>query len=247
MSFIDVQSKFMAHIRNPEQAKAPNDVEDRRLNIYRELFFNNIEGFVSSAFPVLKSLYCEATWRALIRQFFVDHDCQSPYFLEISQEFLHFLQFEYEPTSFDPVFMLELAHYEWSELDVAVCQSTNDYVPVTDIQQQPLYFKDTARNLSYSFPVHQVSTEFQPQEASEQPHYFVIYLDEDEEVTFLTSNAMTAMLLQIIEQNPAISLADLVGQVHHQLPQFSYDQLYGGAEQTLSAFTKMDIIASKNA
>ncbi|MCF6435114.1 putative DNA-binding domain-containing protein [Pseudoalteromonas sp. MMG022] len=246
MSFIDVQNAFMAHIRNPEKESAPDNIEDRRLEVYRELFFNNIEGFVSSAFPVLKSLYDESTWQALVRQFFVEHDCKSPYFLEISQEFLHYLQFEYERQANDPQFMLELAHYEWSELDVAVYQSSDDYVTIDDIEQQPLYFKDTARNLSYQYPVHQISKDFQPQQPSEQPCCFVIYRDEEEEVAFISSNAMTAMLLQVIAQNPGIVLRKLIELVHQQLPQFSFEQLYQGAQQTLSAFTQLGIIASKN-
>ncbi|CAM3955685.1 DNA-binding domain-containing protein [Pseudoalteromonas byunsanensis] len=246
MSFIDVQNAFMAHIRNPEKEAAPSNIESRRLEVYTELFFNNIEGFVSSAFPVLKSLYEESAWQTLVRQFFVEHDCKSPYFLEISQEFLYFLQFEYESQATDSGFMLELAHYEWSELDVAVCQSSDDYFAIYDIEQQPLYFKDTARNLSYQYPVHQISEDFQPQQPSEQPHYFVIYRDEQEDVAFLSSNAMTAMLLQAIEQNPGVMLRELIEQVHQQLPQFSFEQLYAGAQQTLSAFTELGIIATKN-
>ncbi|BBN82050.1 DUF2063 domain-containing protein [Pseudoalteromonas sp. A25] len=245
MSFIDVQNAFMAHIRDPQNVSGPSHIEDRRLNIYRELFFNNIEGFVSSAFPVLKSLYNETDWQGLVRQFFVTHNCQTPYFLEISREFLLFLQFEYEPTPSDPSFMLELAHYEWAELDVAVCQSSDDYVPVYDLEQQALFFKDTARNLSYQFPVHQISADHLPTEPSAQPHYFVVYRDPQEEVAFLSSNPMTAMLLQIIEHTPGISFDDLVTQVHSQLPQFELAQLQAGAKQTLTAFVELGIIASK--
>ena len=46
MSFIEVQQAFMAHIRNPEHNAKPEDVSERRIKIYNELFFNNIEGFV---------------------------------------------------------------------------------------------------------------------------------------------------------------------------------------------------------
>lgn len=90
MSFVETQQAFMAYIRDPDNQPAPSGIESRRLKIYQELFFNNIEGFVSSAFPVLKSLYPATQWLALVRQFFVKHHCKSPYFLEISQEFLLF-------------------------------------------------------------------------------------------------------------------------------------------------------------
>jgi hypothetical protein len=246
MSFIEVQHAFMAHIKNPTCNARPNDVSARRMKIYNELFFNNIEGFVSSAFPVLKSLYEKDTWLAIVRQFFVQHDCESPYFLEISKEFLVFLQHSYQITEQDPVFMLDLAHYEWVELDVAVYQSTDDYCDITDWGSQPLYFRDTARNLSYTFPVHQISQEFIPDRASEQPHYFVVYRDVDEEVAFISSNPMTALLLNQLEQNPGITLASLVEKIAKQLPQFSYEQLSAGAQQTLYAMAQLKIIATKN-
>ena len=246
MSFIEVQQAFMAHIRNPEHNAKPEDVSERRIKIYNELFFNNIEGFVASAFPILKSLYEDTSWIAIVRQFFVLHDCKSPYFLVISKEFLAFLQHTYDVTEQDPAFMLELAHYEWVELDVAVYQSTDDYCDITDWVSQPLYLRDTARNLSYMFPVHQISQDFMPVNASEQPHYFVVYRDTDEEVAFISSNPMTALLLNQLEQNPGITLATLVEEVAIQLPQFSYEQLSAGAQQTLNAMAELKIIASKN-
>ena len=45
MSFIEIQNEFMAHIREPKKNKKPSGIEDRRMSIYRDLFFNNIEGF----------------------------------------------------------------------------------------------------------------------------------------------------------------------------------------------------------
>ena len=73
MSFIDVQNEFMAHIREPNMQPCPTDIEDRRMAIYRDLFFNNINGFVSSAFPVLKTLYSDQQWLLLVRAFFSEH------------------------------------------------------------------------------------------------------------------------------------------------------------------------------
>ena len=84
--FIRTQVAFAAHIRDPEGVAAPGDVEARRMAVYRELFYNNVEGFVSSGFPVLRSLYDDEPWHALVREFFIKHRCQTPYFLEISQK-----------------------------------------------------------------------------------------------------------------------------------------------------------------
>ena len=245
MSFIDVQNAFMAHIRDPENVKKPHDVTEERMTVYKELFFNNVEGFVSSAFPVLKSLYCESHWLMLVRNFFINHNCSSPYFLDISAEFLAFLQHEYTMQETDPLFMLELAHYEWVELDVSVCFEDELQKPLTKVDNQPLYLSNTARNLSYQYPVHQISDDFQPSEPSEQPNYFVVYRDEEDEVGFIASNPMTAILLEQLDDNPGLSLSELVLKVHEIIPQFSEEQLIGGANQTLSALAELGIVVTK--
>jgi len=56
-NFQDVQKKFSTHIRNPGKYKGPSEIEARRLKIYSELFYNNVEGFIAKAFPVLKKIY----------------------------------------------------------------------------------------------------------------------------------------------------------------------------------------------
>ena len=56
MSFQATQNAFMQHIRDPEKHPKVYGIEDRRMKIYRELFFNNISGFLDSGFPVLASM-----------------------------------------------------------------------------------------------------------------------------------------------------------------------------------------------
>lgn len=94
------------------------------MEIYQSLFFNNIDNFVSTAFPVLKSivikLYGEKGWESLVRQFFIEHECRSPYFAEISKEFVEYLSCSPELAIALPIFSAELAHYEWLELDVSI-------------------------------------------------------------------------------------------------------------------------------
>jgi hypothetical protein len=122
-SLRETQDAFIQHLKNPQANPFDGGIEDRRLKIYRELFFNNILGFLSSGFPVLESLYSEQQWKVLARNFFSEHECRSPYFIDISKEFVEYLSSEYELGEFDPVFMRELAHYEWLELDVSIRKS----------------------------------------------------------------------------------------------------------------------------
>ncbi|MCO7188374.1 MULTISPECIES: putative DNA-binding domain-containing protein [unclassified Pseudoalteromonas] len=248
MSFQQIQAEFMAHIKDPDVHPAPEGIEDRRMQIYRELFFNNIEGFVASTFPVLKSLYEEQTWLTLVREFFSQHDCQSPYFLEISREFLFFLQEEYTATPSDPPFILELAHYEWTELEVAIAQEVTEEVPIPLplSELSGLHLAQSARSVSYQYPVHQISVEHQPHEPS-GPHCFIVYRDRAFEVQFIETNPMTALLIQNIVVNPGITIGALAGMLAEQFSQFDEQTLINGAIQTLSQFVRLGILVDKKA
>ena len=50
------QYAFAAHIRDPDGAPAPEGIEDRRIAIYRDLFFNNVSQLLSNTFPVLRKI-----------------------------------------------------------------------------------------------------------------------------------------------------------------------------------------------
>lgn len=201
MSLERVQTQFAAHLRDPETAPLAG-IEDRRLKIYRDLFYNNIENFISGGFPVLRSLINDTDWHAMVRDFMISHRCHSPYFLEISQEFLLYLQQTRQPRPGDLPFMLELAHYEWVELglDVAdidpgavACDSEGDLLDGLPVVS-PL-----AWSLAYRFPVHRIGPEFQPTEPGATPTYLVVYRDGADKVGFMETNAVTARLLELLQ------------------------------------------------
>jgi len=86
------QYEFTAHIRDPKNNAIPDGIEDRRMGIYRELFYNNVESFIASGFPVIRKIYNDENWHAMVRDFFARHQSKTPYFLEISQEFIDYLK-----------------------------------------------------------------------------------------------------------------------------------------------------------
>ncbi|MEY3281450.1 MAG: hypothetical protein RL674_1435, partial [Pseudomonadota bacterium] len=59
MNFQEHQSAFAAYIRNPDLNPIPVGVRHERMAVYRELFFNNITGFLTANFPVLHRLMDE--------------------------------------------------------------------------------------------------------------------------------------------------------------------------------------------
>ena len=68
MNHTTLQRRFAARIRDPQQALPPG-IATERMAIYEELFFNNLDGFISSGFPVLRRLFDEPRWHRLVRAF----------------------------------------------------------------------------------------------------------------------------------------------------------------------------------
>ena len=91
--FKQTQRAFAAHIRDPEKNPMPEGIEDRRMNIYRDLFINSISGLLSNSFPVIRSLYpTEEAWQTFVRTFFKKEHNKTPHFPEIPREFVDFLK-----------------------------------------------------------------------------------------------------------------------------------------------------------
>ena len=67
LSLRESQMQMANHLRDPEGAPGPEGIEERRLKIYRDLIYNNVEGFISGGFPVLRTLYDDTDWHAMVR------------------------------------------------------------------------------------------------------------------------------------------------------------------------------------
>ena len=247
MNFIDTQQSFMDYIRDPSNP-LPDGMTLERMTVYRELFFNNINGFVSGAFPVLKSLYTDEAWLKLIQQFFVSFDCKTPIFIEISQEFITFLQTRYQSAEYDPPFMVELAHYEWLELYIATVFDDENEQPIAAemIPELPLAMSAKARVTQYHYEVQHISVDYQPTEPSAQPHSFCVYRDEADEVIFLQLNPLTAQVLGFISQSETCYLSDIITWLHASYSQMSAEALSNGCLQMLQQLAEKGIICSIN-
>lgn len=198
------QYAFAAHIRDPQTRPVPEGIEDRRMGIYRDLFFNNLHNLISNTFPVLKKLHSKDDWRALIREFMVRHESQTPYFLEIPREFLAYLEHEHVAQENDYPFLLELAHYEWAELALSVSTDEDDLSridPDGDLLQGVPIKSVLAWPLAYRFPVHRISHSFKPRQPGDQTTFLALWRKPDDELGFMELNPLSARLLELVQSN----------------------------------------------
>lgn len=199
------QRAFAAHLRNPDSNPPPQGVDTERASVYVELLFNNIEDFLAGCFPVLRRILDDAHWNALVRQFYAEHACQSPYFREIPAEFVAWLstRFASTPHSQHFPFLLELVHYEWVEVPLSLDDTEIDWCTI-DVDGDLLEGKPVLNPVmllqSYQYPVHRISPDFLP--AEPEPTYLILLRNREGKIRFVTLNAVTARLVQLLQEAP---------------------------------------------
>ena len=190
------QLEFTRHLRDPAHVAAPAGIEDRRLGIYRELLFNNIESLLGGNFPVIRTLLGDTRWRAFVRDFYRDHRSQTPLFPEIAREFLRYLE---SLQQLDPPFLGELAHYEWVELALQISEASIDDIahdPDGELLDGIPLLSPLAWPLAYRWPVHRIGPEFRPEAAPEAPTLLLLRRETDGQVRFSELSPLAYRLLQ---------------------------------------------------
>ncbi len=192
------QLAFTAHIRDPHRHPRPSGVEARRMKIYNELLYNNVEGFLLACFPVLRRVLGARKWTRMVRVFFATHRSHTPYFRQIPDEFVQFLQNEWNPPADYPPWLTALAHYEWIELVLSVSNRAPErgFDPAGDLLDKVPLLNPVLANLRYDWPVHRIAPR-RKIEAAET--HLLVFRDADDRIQFSEINAFTARLVNLLE------------------------------------------------
>jgi hypothetical protein len=241
----DLQTAFAAHIRDPEHHPAPEGIEDRRMNIYRELFFKNICSLLSSNFPVLRSLYDDTAWCGLVRDFYSKHRSQTPLFTEVAKEFLQYLQEERKMQPDDPAFLQELAHYEWVELSLSLDERDTDSIP-TDQAGNLLsgipVLSPLAWPLSYRFPVHRIRPDKQPATPPADPTHILVYRNREHSVKFMQLNDVSRLLLELMQADRDATGLELLQSLADSIGHPSPEKLITAGKELLGEWNRKDVV-----
>nr|WP_276613312.1 putative DNA-binding domain-containing protein [Pseudomonas sp. B707] len=202
------QQALTRYLRDPEHEAPPADMNAARVNVYRDLVFNNVSQLLGSTFPVLIRIIGQERWRMLIRGFLRDYRAQTPKFGEIAEEFVGYLASEPAVLSEGdwPAFLVELAHYEWVEM--VLQQSDAEALPASDpahLLEQPLQVSALAWPLAYTWPVQILSPDHQPSTPPAQPTLLLVRRAVDFSVKFSELSPLAWRLLQRIEEFPLLN------------------------------------------
>lgn len=248
--FQQYQFAFTGHIRDPQLNKRPRGVDARRMKVYNELLYNNLEGFLLACFPVLRKVLGKRQWSKLVRDFFAAHRCQTPFFRQIPDEFIHYLKNERGERAVDPGFLQDLAHYEWVELMLSVSNKEIDFAlidPKGDLLGGRPALNPLLSLQSYAYPVHRIGPRFKPAAGQKEETHFAILRNMEDEVKFILLNPVSLRLLFLL-QTTALSgeaaLLQIAAELKHPDPAVV---LAGGDEIMQSLLESQVILGSRRA
>jgi hypothetical protein len=242
--FQQLQYAFAAHLRAPEQ-HAFDGVEQRRLKIYRDLFYNNVEDCLAGAFPVLRRISDDAVWHARVRDFYARHRCSAPQFHRVPEEFVQYLEQERGEHADDPPFLRDLAHYEWVELSLSIDpqELTPELAdPNGDLLAGVPQLSPLAWMLAYDWPVHRIGPDYLPEVPGPVPTYLVVNRDRRDRVRFLELNPVAARLLQLIESEAQASGGELLSRIVAELGHADAQAVIDEGARMLAQWRERDIL-----
>jgi hypothetical protein len=202
-NLLQQQQALTRYLRDPDHQSPPVDMNVQRVNVYRDLVFNNLSQLLSGTFPVLIRIIGEQRWRLLVRGFLRDWRAQTPKFGEIAETFLDYLATQPQVLREGewPAFLLELAHYEWVEM--VLQQSDAKALLPTDpalLLERPLQISPLAWPLAYEWPVHELDPNYQPATPPDQPTFLLVRRAADWSVKFSELSPLAWRLLQRIDE-----------------------------------------------
>jgi hypothetical protein len=212
VSTLREQFEAMArHVRDPAAQPGPPGIEARRLKIYSDLVYNNLDGLLAGNFPVIRRTLGDAGWQALVRGFLARHHSQTPLFTELGRELIAHLQAEPDPAR---PWLAELAHYEWAELGLQLLDaSLPPHAPDGDLLDGIPLLSPLAWPLAYRWPVNRIGPAFQPTAPPPDPTLVLLRREDDGRIHFSALSPLLYRLLALVEGNRDRSGRDLMRQL----------------------------------
>ena len=239
--FLEVQRQFAAHIRNPQLNPPPGDVEPRRMQVYVGLFHRNIASFLANGFPTAKSVLASERWEKLVQGFIHRHASETPYFMDISQEFMAFL--DTDPSLDVPGWLLELCHFEWVRKSL---RSAAQELPEAgidapgDLLEGRVVVSPLARPLCYRYPVHEIEAETIPDAEPANSTWLIACRRRDDSVHVVRSNALTHRLVEVLE--PGISGNEALAALASEFPGIDRERLRREGSETLARLRDAEVL-----
>ncbi|CDT05726.1 putative DNA-binding domain-containing protein [Vibrio sp. 1CM2L] len=217
-------------------------LEDNAVCRYSEFIRDNVFGVLNNTFPLFCQQVDQDQLLILVDEFVVVHYASEPEFHHIATEFVSFIQRRTQPmgmSNLSDLSTLSASHdltadqlavleYEWCAFCVEI-DASKQVLPMSwtgdlrvDEQQLQLglLVNSTMKLVQVPFLVHGESLTFLTQRR--HPIYYAIYRDRDQRVNTIKLREIDVAIIQIIQQQPNRSLADIKQIIAQQLARFEF-------------------------
>ncbi|HHI4967040.1 TPA: putative DNA-binding domain-containing protein [Vibrio parahaemolyticus] len=191
---------------------------------YSEFIRDNILGVVANTFPLFSSQFADEQLERMVDDFVVRHGASEPEFHHIATEFVQFLQQEaHQYSSSISADQMALLEYEWVEFNVeidnlvAVFNSSSN--PIFE-ENQVLQLNPTLRLVEVPFLLHQESVTFLTNRR--HPVFYSVFRNSRHHVISQKLREVDVALIQLLQQQPNLTLAQLQQKITQQLARFSF-------------------------
>ncbi|WP_152220926.1 DUF2063 domain-containing protein [Pseudomonas sp. SCB32] len=184
-------------IRDPQGHEPPLGIEARRLAVYRQLFFGNLQSLLAGNFPALRASLPDDQWQSLTEDFYARYRCRTPLFTEVAGEFVEYLEGRAE----QPGWVAELAHYEWVEIALLLSDKAEPaHDPDGDLLDGVPLLSSLAVPLAYVWPVSHIGPGNIPMAAPAEPALLLARRGADLRVHFSRLAPLAHALLVSLQQ-----------------------------------------------
>ncbi len=245
MAFQAVQRQFLAHLRNPLQQPLPTGFAQQGVAIYVDLLYNKFNDSLTTCFPVTHAILGEKAWQQLLKSFIARHRCLSPYYRQIPDEFIQYLQTEWVNHT-GLAYLLELAHFEWIELILAIAEA-EPVIPfeseVNDWLNCHPVFTPVLQLLHYAYPVQCINENYQATMPPEQATHILGFRDKEDAVQFIELNPATARLVDILQNtDDSYTVGEAIQQIAAELQHPEPSALFAFGVATLADLMQQSAI-----
>lgn len=239
-----LQAVFAAYLRDPDNNPPPEGIEERRLAIYRRLFFGNLRNLMAKNFPVLRRLLDDVQWNRLIRDLMVEHRSMTPMFPEIGAEMLAFLCGPGEEWLQERPWMAELAQWEYMETLARLHESkVAESAPAADhVLERSIALNPTVQMARFYWPVNRISPSFIPDEPLIQPLNLLAFRRYDDEVAFERVNDLSLRFLHLSHARPGSTGLEVLTILAEETGIAPLDSVIKGGEKLVIDFLNRQLI-----
>jgi uncharacterized protein len=242
-----LQRAFAAYLRDPERNAPPGTHETRRVGVYRDAVYANIEGFMRDNFPRVRAVLDDPQWHAMVRDYLRRHRARAAAFVDLPREFLAYLEDGQNIRTRLP-FLLELAHFDWLETLIGADPRRFSRAGVDrdgDLLEGVPIANPIMVMHRYRFPVHAIGSHYLPRVAPGQTTVIAAFRDAQNDYGFLDLNPAAARLLELIMQGEGLTGREIFTRIASELGQTNVAALIEAGSTILARMLARDVILGR--